>query len=149
MPEVTVIIPAHNAGRTIGAALESVFAQTFTDIEVIVVDDGSTDDTESQVAALGPRVTYCREQGSSIVRALNSGLLLGRGRLVALLEPASTWMPQKLDRQLRYLQAHPRTALLYARTLLSDASAPALPGSADAVPVSETSEPPAPTEVAR
>ena len=142
MPEVTVVIPAHNAGRTIDAALESVFAQTFKDVEVIVVDDGSTDDTASRVAAFGPRVTYCRETGSSIVRALNAGLLLGSSRVVALLEPTSTWMPRKLDRQLRYLEAHPRTALLYARALTSDAPATALPASADAAPISEPSEPP-------
>ena len=142
MPEVTVVIPAHNAGQTIDAALESVFAQTFKDVEVIVVDDGSTDDTASRVAAFGPRVTYCRETGSSIVRALNAGLLLCSSRVVALLEPTSTWMPRKLDRQLRYLEAHPRTALLYARALSSDAPATALPASADAAPISEPSEPP-------
>ena len=141
MPEVTVLIPAHNAGRTIDAALQSVFAQTFTDVEVIVVDDGSTDDTESRVSAFGPRVSYYREQGGSIVRALNAGLLLGRSRFVAVLEPTSTWMPRKLDRQLRYLDAHPRTALLYAQTLSSEASATALSGSADALPISQPSQP--------
>jgi len=144
MPEVTVLIPAHNAGRTIDAALESVFAQTFTDVEVIVVDDGSTDDTESRVAAFGPRVTCYREHGGSIVRALNAGLLLGRSRFVAVLEPTSAWMPRKLERQLRYLDAHPRTALLYARTLSSEETATALSGSVDALPVSEPSQPPAP-----
>ena len=109
-----MVIPAHNAGRTIDAALESVFAQTLKDIEVIVVDDDSTDDTASRVAAFGPRVTCWREHGS-IVRALNAGLLLGRSRVIAVLEPTSVWMPRKLERQLRYLDAHPRTALLYAR----------------------------------
>jgi len=141
MPEVTVVIPAHNSGRTIDAALESVFAQTFKDVEVIVVDCGSTDDTASRVAAFGPRVTYRRESGSSIVRALNAGLLLGRSRFIAVLEPTSIWFPRKLERQLRYLDAHPRTALLYARILSSDPTAAAL--SADAVSINEPSAPPA------
>ena len=141
MPEVTVVIPAHNAGRTIDAALESVFAQTFKDIEVIVVDCDSTDDTASRVAAFGPRVTCRRETGSTIVRALNAGLLLGRSRLIAVLEPTSVWLPRKLERQLRYLDAHPRTALLYARILSGEPSATAL--SADAVPINEPSAPPA------
>src|SRR3954471_17261364 len=86
MPEVTVIIPAHNCGRTIDAALESVFAQTFKDLEVVVVDDNSTDDTASRIGSFGPRVICCRETGGGIVRALNAGLLRGTGAIVAVLE---------------------------------------------------------------
>ena len=143
MPEVTVIIPVHSCDRTIDAALESVFAQTFKDVEIVVVDDNSTDDTGSLIASLGPRVIYCRETGGGTVRALNAGLLRSSGRVIAVLEPTSTWLSHKLERQLRYLDSHPRTAFLHARALSSDASGSAMLRSADAVPIDEPSEPPA------
>jgi len=142
MPEVTVIIPAYNCGRTIEAALESVFAQTFTDLEVVVVDDNSTDDTASRIASFRPRVRSCRETGGGIVRALNAGLLRATAPVVAVLEPTSTWSPRKLDRQLRYLNAHPGTAFLHAETVTSDAAGIARLCSADEVPIDEPSDPP-------
>src|SRR6266851_4037711 len=73
-PDVTVIIPAYNAGRTISAALQSVFAQTYRDYEVIVVDDGSTDDTALRVGECGNRVQYIRQANAGPGSARNEGI---------------------------------------------------------------------------
>ena len=74
-PEVSVVIPAFNASRTISAALDSVFAQTYKNFEVIVVDDGSTDDTARRVAEFGGRVEYVRQANGGPARARNVGSL--------------------------------------------------------------------------
>jgi glycosyltransferase involved in cell wall biosynthesis len=131
MPEVTVIIPAHNAGRTIDAALNSVLSQTFRDVDVIVMDDGSTDDTACRVATYRQRVTYCYQQRSGSVVALNSAVRLTRSPLIALLEPSSIWMPGKLERQIRYLRSAPDVALVCAGALSNETPSCTLRGSAD------------------
>src|SRR3982751_5433254 len=109
MPEVSVIIAAHHAGPTIDAARQSVFAQTFRDYEVIIVDDGSTDDTAARCEQFGAQVRYHRQPLSGLPHAWNAGVRLARGRLLTLLDPAHLWMPRKLDRQVRYFAAHPTT----------------------------------------
>jgi glycosyltransferase involved in cell wall biosynthesis len=135
MPEVTVIIAAHDAGRTIDAALQSVFAQTFHDYEVIVVDDGSTDDTAVRCQEFGGRVRYYRQPLSGLAHAWNAGVRLAGGRLLMLLDPAHLWMPRKLDRQVRYFAAHPNTGLLHGDAINSASPVAALLESRDTVPV--------------
>ena len=121
MPETTVAIPAFNAGRTIGAALQSVFAQTYRDYEVIVVDDGSTDDTASQVAEWGDRVTYVYQPNCGPAGARNEALRLARGRFIAFLDADDVWLPRKLERQVAYFARFPETGLLHTATLVSHA----------------------------
>ncbi|HUR33035.1 MAG TPA: glycosyltransferase [Vicinamibacterales bacterium] len=131
MPEVSIIIPAFNAGRTIDTALRSVFAQTVANFELIVVDNGSTDDTAARVAAFGPGVTCCTLTHGSAARAWNTGLGMARGRFVALLEPADAWMPRKLDRQLRFLATYPQTGLLHGHAVPSETPDATILGLAD------------------
>ena len=99
MPHVTVIIPAYNAGRTISAALESVFAQTYRDFDVIVVDDGSTDDTALRVAEWGHQVTYIRQENGGPASARNEAVRHSRSPLIAFLDADDVWLPRKLERQ--------------------------------------------------
>src|SRR5215212_10925703 len=102
MPLVSVIIPAYNAGRTITAAVGSVLAQTFRDYEIVVADDGSTDDTGQCVARFGERVTYLRQDNAGPASARNLALRHATGKYVAFLDADDVWLPRKLERQIAY-----------------------------------------------
>ena len=121
MPHVTVAIPAFNAGRTIGAALQSVFAQTYRDYEVIVVDDGSTDDTAAQVAEWGDRLAYVSQPNRGPAGARNEALARARGTFIAFLDADDVWLPRKLERQVAYFARFPETGLLHTAALVSRA----------------------------
>ena len=105
-PQVSVIIPVYNGERTIKRALDSIFAQTFPSLEVIVVDDASIDGTVSVVAQYNDdRLTIIRppeNQGAGAAR--NKGIAQARGRWVAFLDADDAWKPEKLARQVELLQ---------------------------------------------
>jgi glycosyltransferase involved in cell wall biosynthesis len=105
-PLVSVIIPVYNGARFLRAALESVFAQTYRPIDVIVVDDGSVDD--SGIIAQGfPEVRYFRQTNQGVAAARNHGIEAARGEFFAFLDQDDLWTTEKLEVQLRYLQSHP------------------------------------------
>src|SRR5262249_29774449 len=96
-PRVSVLIPTWNRARYLPIAIESVLAQSFEDLEVIVIDDGSTDDTSGALAAIrDPRVRTIRGEHRGISRALNAGLAAARGELVARLDSDDMWLPDLL-----------------------------------------------------
>ncbi|WP_324759917.1 glycosyltransferase family 2 protein [Haloarcula sp. GH36] len=101
-PRVSVVIPTYNRADTVRRAIESALAQTVTDIEVVVVDDGSTDDTAAVVAGIDDeRVRYITHEGNrgrSVAR--NTGIDAARGEYVAFLDSDDHWLPGKLERQL-------------------------------------------------
>src|SRR3954469_10276808 len=100
MPEVSVVIPAYNAAQTVGTAVDSVLAQTFADLELIVVDDGSRDDTAAVVRARdAPRGKLVRSSNQGVAAARNRGLALASGAFVAFLDADDAWQPTKLERQ--------------------------------------------------
>lgn len=107
-PTVSVIMPAYNAGAYIEEAVESVMAQTVTDWELLVLDDGSADDTCAQVEKLAeedPRVRLLRnESNMGAANTRNRGFDLCHGRFVALLDSDDRWHPKKLETQLALLQ---------------------------------------------
>jgi glycosyltransferase involved in cell wall biosynthesis len=100
---VSVIIPTYNRSNLLANALASVLAQTYANLEVIVVDDGSTDDTCDYVASLSdPRMKLVRASHSGhIPRVRNTGIALARGEWVAFLDSDDAWLPTKLERQLQ------------------------------------------------
>lgn len=119
MPEVSVIIPTYNRAQLIGRAVRSVLAQTYPSFEVIVVDDGSTDDTPARVQALAqadPRVRYVRhETNQGAQAARNTGIQVAKGDYIAFLDSDDEWLPHKLEQQvLLYQQASDRTGVVYA-----------------------------------
>jgi glycosyltransferase involved in cell wall biosynthesis len=120
-PTVSVVIPAYNAGRTIDAALRSVFSQTYRDFEVIVIDDGSVDDTAERVGAWGNAVLFSRQANQGPAAARNHGIQRARGRLLAFLDADDVWLPTKLERQVAYFDAFPETGLLHTDALVSHA----------------------------
>ena len=103
---VSVIIPVYNGARYLRAALESVFAQTYRSFEVIVVDDGSVDD--SGVIAQGfPDVRYIHQANQGVAVARNNGIEAARGDFFAFLDQDDLWTPEKLRLQIAYMLNHP------------------------------------------
>ncbi len=105
MPKVSVIIPAYNVASYIGETLDSVFAQTFADTEVIVVNDGSpdTEDMERALARFNDRLTYIKQenQGASVAR--NTGLSAAQGKFIAFLDADDLWLPNYLNEQIKFM----------------------------------------------
>jgi glycosyltransferase involved in cell wall biosynthesis len=105
-PLVSVIIPVHNGGRFLRAALESVFAQTYHPFEVIVVDDGSTDDS-GVIAQSFPEVNYIHQTNQGVAAARNNGIAAAQGEFFAFLDQDDLWTTEKLKLQIAYLLSHP------------------------------------------
>ena len=120
-PAVSVIIPVYCASRDIPVALASVFAQTFTNLEVIVVDDGSPDAADLK-AALEPfrsRLRFIEQPNRGAGAARNAGIRASHGRFVAFLDADDRWMPEFLARQIACLEANRGCALVYCDALIS------------------------------
>jgi glycosyltransferase involved in cell wall biosynthesis len=122
MPEVSVIIPTYNSARYIPAAIESILAQTLQDIEVLVIDDGSEDDTNLVVRRYGGPVHYFYQKNHGVAAARNRGIEKSRGRYIAFLDADDTWLPHKLERQLVGLKEHPEVGACYAAHVVVDAN---------------------------
>jgi len=114
MPRVSVIIPIYNGAATIERALKSVFEQTFSDFEIVVVDDGSTDETPSVLAKFGDRIRMIRQSNRGFPGARNAGVAASRGDLIALIDHDDQWLPQKLELTVAALDADPGAALVYS-----------------------------------
>lgn len=105
-PSCSVIIPTFNRAAMLCDAVDSVLAQTFADREIIIIDDGSTDDTADVIASrYGDRVRYdCREH-AGVSAARNSGAALARGKYLAFLDSDDMWLPEKLARMLPFMES--------------------------------------------
>ena len=113
---VSVIIPAFNYGRFIARTIQSLQAQTLTDWECLVVDDGSSDDTGEVVAAItasDPRIKYLRQPNAGLGAARNAGLRATSGKFVQFLDADDLIGPRKLERQAEILRTHPEVDLVY------------------------------------
>lgn len=119
-PLVTAVIPAYNAARFVGAAIQSVLSQTYRDIEIIVVDDGSTDDTAVAVRPFADRVRYVRQDNSGVSVARNHGISLSRGEYVALLDADDEWEPEKITVQVSALSDRPESVASFTATTYVD-----------------------------
>lgn len=110
---VSVIIPTYNRAEIIGAAIASALEQSYADVEVIVVDDGSTDQTRSVVEHYGPRVRYLVQPNGGVSAARNLGLMNARGEFIALLDSDDRFLPWKLEAQVRVLREHPTIGMVW------------------------------------
>ena len=120
MPGVSVVIPVHNGESTIPRALASVFAQSYPDYEVIVVDDGSTDGTLAVLAGYGDRIRVIGSVSRGPSAARNTGVRASAGQYVAFLDDDDEWMPEKLVQCVPLLDADPACALVYTLTTKVD-----------------------------
>ncbi|HEX6750633.1 MAG TPA: glycosyltransferase family 2 protein [Longimicrobium sp.] len=117
----TVVITTYNYGRFVREAVESVQAQGVDDLQIVVVDDGSTDDTPEVLAALrDPRLEVVRTPNRGISAARNEGLARARGRYVAFLDADDRWRPDKLRRQLGVLEGDPSLAAVFSNFVRFD-----------------------------
>lgn len=114
-PEVSVLMSCYNGGRWLGEAMESVLAQTFTNFEFIIVDDGSADDTLEIIkryAAKEPRIVVVAKPNTGLGDSLNAGIAKARGAWIARVDQDDLCEPGRLGRQLSYVKEHPEAVLL-------------------------------------
>ena len=123
-PTVSVVIATYNYGCYLSGAIDSALGQTFEDLEVVVVDDGSTDDTPQVIEPYlsDPRVRYHRTENQGQPAAKNTGISLARGRLVAFLDADDLWLPEKLELQVALFEADAGLGVAYTRRLQMDAN---------------------------
>ncbi|MBI2033712.1 MAG: glycosyltransferase [Candidatus Liptonbacteria bacterium] len=115
-PLVSVITPAYNAVVYLGDTIRSVLAQTYQNFEHIIIDDGSTDETETAVRAFSDhRVKYIRQKNSGQSTARNAGIAAAKGKYIALLDADDFFLPDKLSLQVGYLEAHPVCDFCYCK----------------------------------
>jgi glycosyltransferase involved in cell wall biosynthesis len=112
-PRVSVVMPAYNSAATVKDAIESVLAQTYPDFEIVVIDDGSVDDTERVVRQFGDRVRYFKQENGGVSVARNTGIKKSLGTYVAFLDSDDIWVPGKLAEQIPWLEADPKVGLVY------------------------------------
>jgi len=120
-PLVSVIIPVYNYERYLAQAIKSVLAQTYRPVEIIVVDDGSTDGSAEVTKRFTSPVKYCFQHHSGIGAARNCGIHLTQGDLIAFLDADDLWMKDKLARQMKALNDNPELDMVfgYARQFYS------------------------------
>ena len=107
-PTVSVIVPTYNRWPRLAAALRSVLAQSYGDFELIVVDDGSTDDSAAQLAQFGAALRYFYQEQRGVSAARNLGVSQSRGRLIAFLDSDDLWQQDKLAVQVRVMDSSPQ-----------------------------------------
>jgi glycosyltransferase involved in cell wall biosynthesis len=120
MTRVTAAITTYNRAPFLPGALESVFAQTFDDYDVLVVDDGSTDDTEAGLAPYRERITYVRQDNGGRSAARNRAVREARTPYISFLDSDDRWLPDKLARQVPVLDADERVAMVHGHVDVVD-----------------------------
>ena len=110
---VSVLIPAYNCERTVGATLASVFSQSVAPNEIVVIDDGSTDNTAAVVTSYGSRVTLLRQPNGGLAKARNVAIAASSGDLVALLDADDVLHPRYVETQRRLYAEYPNAAALF------------------------------------
>lgn len=108
---ISCIVPVFNGERYLAEALESILAQTYRPIEIIVVDDGSTDGTRELCARYGDRIRYLRQNNAGAPTARNLGLSASQGEFIAFLDSDDLWHPEKLARQMELFEVRPELDL--------------------------------------
>jgi GT2 family glycosyltransferase len=114
MPTVSVIIPTYNRAYLVSQAIESVLAQTYTSYEIIVINDGSPDNTKEVLDKYADKITALHQENQGVAAARNAGLKVAVGRYIAFLDDDDLWLPNKLEKQIAYLESNPNIGLVYS-----------------------------------
>ncbi len=119
-PLVSVLINNYNYGRFLAEAIDSALAQTYPHVEVIVVDDGSTDDSRAIIAAYGDRIIPVLKENGGHASAFNAGFAVSRGELVCFLDSDDLWLPKKVTEMVTAVGANPEANLVYHQMRFAD-----------------------------
>ena len=123
-PRISVVVPAYNAAVYLPHAIDSVLAQTYPDWEIVIVDDGSTDNTCAVVDSYRPtlqdKLQYIHQPNRGVSAARNTGIRAARGQFIALLDGDDVWLPHRLERGLKALDADSAAGLVHARVARID-----------------------------
>lgn len=117
-PLVSVIIPNYNYERYLREAIDSALGQTYPNIEVIIVDDGSHDGSREIIESYGDKITPVFQQNQGVSAARNNGVATCRGEFVAFLDADDIWVPEKIERQMAEFQTHDRVGLVHCSMTL-------------------------------
>jgi len=119
-PFVSVIIPTYNRSHLTIRAVESVLSQTYKNLEIILVDDGSTDDTKERLHQYKERVRYIYKENGGVCSARNVGIRNAAGSIIAFLDSDDMYEPQKIELSVRYLLKHPHVGLVHTAAYFID-----------------------------
>ncbi len=114
---ISIIIPTFNRSALLKRALETVYKQTISNYEVIVIDDGSSDDTEEMMQAEFPSARYYYQSNTGVSSARNKGLELAVGEWIAFLDSDDEWLPEKLDKQFALLKLNPTEKICHTEEI--------------------------------
>lgn len=121
MPKVSVVIPAYNSMAYLPTTLETVFAQTFTDFEVLIINDGSSDNIVNWVSSLADaRIRLITQENQGLTGAHNTGVMQAQGEYIAFLDADDLWEPSKLEKQVSCLDKNPEVGLVDTWVMLID-----------------------------
>jgi glycosyltransferase involved in cell wall biosynthesis len=120
MPKVSVIIPTYERAHLVSQAIDSILAQTYDDREIIVVNDGSTDNTAEILAGYADRITLIHQENRGVAAARNAGMRVARGEYIAFLDDDDLWEPQKLAQQIPLLEIDPLVGLVSSDMVFFD-----------------------------
>jgi glycosyltransferase involved in cell wall biosynthesis len=121
MPAISIVIPAFNVENYIVQSVRSALAQTLDDLEVIVVDDGSTDETAAKVLSIDDsRLRLIQQSNRGLSGARNSGIKAAHGEFIGFLDGDDTWLPQKAHEQIEIMRRDPKIGLTYSYSLYID-----------------------------
>lgn len=122
-PAVSVIVPTYDRANLLADAIESICAQGVGDLEIVVVDDGSSDGTESLLASLDAPIRYLRQEHKGVSAARNRGLAAAAGGLIAFLDSDDVWPAGSLPVRRAFLDARPDVEVVHGRTRVVDRGA--------------------------
>lgn len=121
MPKASIVVPAYNVAATLPATMNSLLAQTFTDFEIVLVDDGSTDETLEIARSFDcDRLRIVEQANRGLAGARNSGIAAARGEVVGFCDSDDLWHPTKLERHVRHLDGRPDVGVSYSASAMID-----------------------------
>lgn len=123
MPTVSVIIPTYQRADWVNEAIKSVLAQTYKDYEIIVINDGSTDNTTEVLNQFQDKIKLIEQENKGVSTALNIAIEKSQGQYIAFLDDDDIWLPNKLEKQILLLESNHRIGLIYSDMLLFDEKA--------------------------